>query len=129
VLGGRPRFPCVVIDGGRSYWWRGWDFGRAGRQSATFYSTRFRFPPARRIGLTLRKHIAFGCVVEASQLYPGYGVESREGLERWRWVVERTLGWLHRFRGLRVQYERRTDMHQAFLSLAWSLICWWYVER
>jgi transposase len=27
-----------------------------------------------------------------------YGIESRERLGRWRWVVERTLGWLHRFR-------------------------------
>ncbi|NHZ37104.1 transposase [Massilia sp. CCM 8692] len=35
-----------------------------------------------------------------------YGVESRERLGRWRWVVERTLGWLHRFRRLRICYER-----------------------
>jgi len=53
-----------------------------------------------------------------------YGVESRERLGRWRWVVERTLGWLHRFRRLRIRHERRADMHQAFLSLACSLICW-----
>ena len=58
-----------------------------------------------------------------------YGVESRERLGRWRWVVERTLGWLHRFRRLRIRYERRADIHQAFLSLACSLICWRYVER
>jgi hypothetical protein len=53
-----------------------------------------------------------------------YGVESRERLGRWRWVVERTLGWLHRFRRLRIRYERRADIHQAFLFLACSLICW-----
>ena len=58
-----------------------------------------------------------------------YGVESRERLGRWRWVVERTLGWLHRFRRLRIRHERRSDIHQAFLSLACSLICWRYVER
>jgi len=58
-----------------------------------------------------------------------YGVESRERLGRWRWVVERTLGWLHRFRRLRIRHERRADVHQAFLSLACSLICWRYVER
>jgi transposase len=58
-----------------------------------------------------------------------YGVESRERLGRWRWVVERTLGWLHRFRRLRIRHERRADIHQAFLSLACSLICWRYVER
>jgi transposase len=33
-------------------------------------------------------------------------------------VVERTLGWLHRFRRLRIRYERHADIHQAFLSLA-----------
>lgn len=53
-----------------------------------------------------------------------YGVESRERLGRWRWVVERTLGWLHRFRRLRSRHERRADIHQAFLSLACTLICW-----
>lgn len=58
-----------------------------------------------------------------------YGVESHERLGRWRWVVERTLGWLHRFRRLRIRYERRADIHQAFLLLACSLICWRYVER
>lgn len=58
-----------------------------------------------------------------------YGVQSRERLGRWRWVVERTLGWLHRFRRLRIRHERRADIHQAFLSVACSLICWRYVER
>jgi transposase len=58
-----------------------------------------------------------------------YGVESRERLGRWRRVVERTLGWLHRFRRLRIRYERRADIHQAFLLLACSLICWRSIER
>jgi transposase len=40
-----------------------------------------------------------------------YGVESRERLGRWRWVVERTLGWPHRFRRLRIRYERCADIH------------------
>ena len=48
---------------------------------------------------------------------------SRDRLGKWRWVVERTLGWLHRFRRLRIRYERRADIHQAFLSLACILIC------
>ena len=41
----------------------------------------------------------------------------------YRWVVERTLGWLHQFRRLRVRYERRADIHEAFLSIGCSLIC------
>ncbi|RJG20883.1 hypothetical protein D3872_07745 [Massilia cavernae] len=53
----------------------------------------------------------------------------RERLARRRWVVERPLGWLHRFRRLRIRCERRTDIDQPFLSLACLLICWRYVER
>ncbi|WP_370662722.1 transposase [Massilia frigida] len=56
-------------------------------------------------------------------------MESRERLGRWRWVVERTLGWIHRFRRLRIRHARRAGIHQAFLSLACSLICWRYAER
>lgn len=58
-----------------------------------------------------------------------YGVESRERLGRWRWVMERTLGWHHRFRRLRIRFERRADIQQAFLPLACMLICWRYAER
>jgi IS5 family transposase len=52
------------------------------------------------------------------------GIESSERLGRYRWVVERTLSWLNRFRRLKVRYERRADTHQAFLSLGCALICW-----
>jgi transposase len=45
-------------------------------------------------------------------------------LGRYRWVVERTLAWLHQFRRLRIRYERRSDIHEAFMSLACALICW-----
>jgi len=45
------------------------------------------------------------------------------GLGKTRWVVERTLSWLHQFRRLRVRYERRADIHQAFLTLGCALIC------
>jgi transposase len=52
------------------------------------------------------------------------GKESSEKLGRHRWVVERTLSWLNRFRRLKVRYERRADIHQAFLDLGCALICW-----
>ena len=57
------------------------------------------------------------------------GVESSERLGRHRWVVERTLSWLNRFRRLKVRYERRADVHQAFLELGCALICWNRVQR
>jgi IS5 family transposase len=58
------------------------------------------------------------------------GIESSERLGRYRWVVvERTLSWLNRLRRLKVRYERRTDIHEAFLSLGCALICWNAVQR
>lgn len=52
------------------------------------------------------------------------GIDSSARLGRHRWVVERTLAWLNRFRRLTVRYERRADIHQAFLTLGCALICW-----
>ena len=52
------------------------------------------------------------------------GIESRERLGRFRWVVERTQAWLSGFRRLDVRYERRPEIHQAFLDLGCALICW-----
>jgi transposase len=51
------------------------------------------------------------------------GIDSSERLGRHRWVVERTLAWLNRSRRLTVRYERRADIHQAFLTLGCALIC------
>jgi len=50
------------------------------------------------------------------------GIESSERLGRHRWVVERTLGWLHRMKRLRVREERRADLHLALLQLGCSVI-------
>jgi transposase len=46
------------------------------------------------------------------------------GLGRQRYVVERSIAWLHWYRRLRTRWERRADLHQAFLTLACCLICW-----
>jgi transposase len=45
------------------------------------------------------------------------------GLGVFRWVVERTISWLHQFRRLRIRWERRDDIHEAFVSLSEALIC------
>ena len=45
------------------------------------------------------------------------------GLGVYRWVVERTISWPHQFRRLRVRFERRKDIHEAFMALAESLVC------
>ena len=50
------------------------------------------------------------------------GVEPKNRLGRYRWVVERTLSWLNRFRRLKIRSEHRADIHLAFLQLGCALI-------
>ena len=38
-------------------------------------------------------------------------------------VGTRTIAWLHQYRRLRVRYERRADIHEAFPQIAGCLIC------
>ena len=57
------------------------------------------------------------------------GIDSSEKLGRHRWVVERSLAWLHRFRRLRIRDARRDDIHLAFLHLGCSLICLSFLEQ
>lgn len=64
----------------------------------------------------------------ARGLLPVIGRRGRphgSGLGRVRWPVERTLSWLHQFRRLRLRtrWERRDELHEAFLTLAGALIC------
>ncbi|MET9085634.1 IS5 family transposase [Streptomyces sp. NPDC004237] len=51
------------------------------------------------------------------------------GLGIFRYVVERTIAWLHGFRRLRIRWERRDDIHEAFLGLATCLITYRHVRR
>jgi len=57
------------------------------------------------------------------------GVDTSERLGRHRWVVERTLAWLNRFRRLTIRYERRADIHEAFVTLGCALICLNQISR
>ncbi|WP_218030500.1 hypothetical protein [Streptomyces viridosporus] len=41
-----------------------------------------------------------------------------------RYVVEQTFALLHQSKRLAVRCERRTELHDAFVFLACSLICW-----
>jgi len=49
--------------------------------------------------------------------------EHGSGLGKLRWVVERTFAWLHQFRRLRLRWERRPELHEAFMHLACAFIC------
>jgi transposase len=63
-------------------------------------------------------------------LYTGIPVIARRGTEHGsglgvhRWVVEQSIALLHWFRRLRIRWQIRDDIHEAFLSPACSIICW-----
>jgi hypothetical protein len=52
----------------------------------------------------------------------------------WQWTgamaigVERTFTWLNQFRRLRVRYEKRADIHEAFLSPGYPVISWRFLR-
>jgi transposase len=49
--------------------------------------------------------------------------EHGSGLGKERWVVERTFAWLHNLRRLRIRYERRAELHLAFMQLGCAVVC------
>jgi len=60
-------------------------------------------------------------------IVPGIAERGREhgsGLGQYRYVVEACFDWLFNWRRLRVRYEKRPDIHDAFLALACAMICW-----
>ena len=57
------------------------------------------------------------------------GAPHGSGLGKTRWVIERTLAWLHHFRRLRVRWERRDDIHLAFLKIGCALIAFSFLQK
>ena len=57
------------------------------------------------------------------------GTPHASGPGKVRYVVERTFAWLHGMRRLRTRYERRADIHEAFLDLGICIIALRHVIR
>jgi transposase len=57
------------------------------------------------------------------------GGKHGSGLGTERWVIERTFSWLHNHRRLARRYDRRADIHEAFLTIGCALICQQYLTR
>lgn len=55
--------------------------------------------------------------------------EHGSGLGQFRYVVESCFDWLFQWRRLRVRYEKRSDIHTAFLQLACAMVCWTRLRR
>ncbi|MFD9327849.1 IS5 family transposase [Streptomyces sp. NPDC060065] len=51
------------------------------------------------------------------------GAPNIKGLGKLRYVVEQAFALLHQFERLAIRWERRLELHEAFVSLACSLIC------
>ncbi|MDX3769815.1 IS5 family transposase [Streptomyces sp. AK08-01B] len=51
------------------------------------------------------------------------GCPNIKDMGKLRYVVEQTFALLHQFKRLAVRWERRTELHDAFVSLVCSLIC------
>lgn len=51
------------------------------------------------------------------------GSPNIKGIGKFRYVVEQTFALLHHFKRLAVRWERHTELNDAFVSLACSLIC------
>ena len=50
--------------------------------------------------------------------------EHGSGLGKHRSMIESVFAWLFQQRRLRVRYEKRADIHQAFLTIGCIVICW-----
>ncbi|WP_405736302.1 transposase [Streptomyces sp. NBC_01537] len=50
-------------------------------------------------------------------------------LHKLRYVVEQAFALLHQFKRLAIRWERRLELHDAFASLACSLICWRHLKK
>lgn len=87
--------------------------------------------PGRRPGIVLGdrgyNHDKYRRLVRALGVKPVIarrGTDHGSGLGTQRWVVERAFAHLHWFRRLRIRWEIRDDIHEAFLTLGCALICW-----
>jgi transposase len=72
-----------------------------------------------RDGITARGHEP-----RISKRNPPGGGKRRDSLAHERTVIERTFAWLSWMRRLATRWERRDDIHLAFLTLGCALICW-----
>ena len=94
--------------------------GRPRQRPAKLHADKgYDYPRCRRY----LRHRGIGCRIARR------GIESKDKLGRYRWVVERTFAWLNRFRRLTVRYERRADIHLALLDLGCALICLRFLQH
>ena len=93
--------------------------GTRRRQPVTVFADRAYDAEKIRVALRRRGIIPF---------IPKRRTEHGSGLGKIRYVIEAAFDWLFNNRRLRVRYEKRDDIHDAFLILGCLLICWRRVQ-
>jgi transposase len=76
-----------------------------------------------------RRHRAELCDRGITPKIAKRNTDNGSGLGTRRWVIERTLSWLHNHRRLARRYDRRADIHEAFLTIGCALICDKHLKR
>ncbi len=94
--------------------------GRPLRRPASLYADRAYDSQPHRVELRRRGIVPY---------LARRGVAHGSGLGAVRYVAEQTQALLHQFKRLRTRYDVRDDIHQAFLDLACSVICWRRLDR
>jgi len=93
---------------------------------------RPRHRPARVYGDRGYDHDAYRRQVRVRGITPVIarrGTPHGSGLGVYRWVVEQTIALLHWFRRLRIRWEIRDDIHEAFMTLACAIVCYRRLQR
>ena len=84
--------------------------------------------PARLLGDQAYDSSGHEAIVSWMGIEPVFAQRGREhgsGLGKERYVVEQTIAAVHQNRRLKVRYEKRSDIHLAFLTLACIKVCWY----
>ncbi len=91
------------------------DYGQPGRLPKELLADRaYHSAPHAAILLWL------GITPTIAQRGSGHG----SGLGKDRYVVEQTIAVVHQNRRLKIRYDKRSDIHQAFLTLACIKVCY-----
>jgi DDE family transposase len=57
------------------------------------------------------------------------GAPHGSGLGIFRYVVEQMIALWHQFRRLRTRFDKRDDIHEAFMTIGCAMICWRRLHR
>ena len=91
------------------------DYGEPGRQPEQLLADRaYHSGP----------HAALLLWLGITPVIAAHGAPHGSGLGKDRYVVEQTIAAVHQNRRLKIRYDKRADIHEAFLTLACIKVCY-----